>query len=102
AHPSLSLIASPFPLLAIRAAAQPDADQAIRVSLDSGETWLMLWRVGHDVVWRSLCEAEYRFAAALMQGRSLVHAMDLAGQIDQVAVLTDIVLSGGFTAATLP
>lgn len=102
AHPSLGLLVSPFPLPAIRAAARPDADPATRVSLDAGETWLMIWRAGDDVVWRALSEAEYRFAAALLQGRSLAHAAELAGHIDLVAVLTDIVLSGGFTAAILP
>jgi hypothetical protein len=101
AHPSLSLIASPFPLLAIRAAAQPGADPAARVSLGDGEAWLMVWRHGVDVVWRALTEGEYRFAAALLQGRSLAHAATLAGDLDYVAALGAIVLSGGFTAAGL-
>lgn len=102
AHPSLSLIASPFPLLAIRAAARPGADPATRVSLGEGEAWLMLWRQGIDVVWRELTEREYRFAAALVQGRSLAHAAALAGNLDHAAALAAIVLSGGFAAANLP
>lgn len=101
AHPSLGLVASPFPLLAIRVAAQPDADPAAGASLEPGEAWLMIWRQGVDVVWRELSECEYCFAMALLQGRSLAHAAALAGDLDYVAALRTIVLSGGFSAASL-
>jgi hypothetical protein len=95
AHPSLSLLRSCFPLLAIRALAR---DPGASVSLDEGGAILMVWRRGTSVETAALDEAAYQFVTAMSVGEPLaVAARDLPPE-RLAGILAQTVLSGAFAA----
>jgi hypothetical protein len=63
-HPSLTLLASPWPIDTIWYANQPDASEQA-VDLDAGQVRLQVWRAGDDVVFRRLAVGAYAFREAL-------------------------------------
>jgi len=76
--PSLTLLASPWPVDRIWRANQPGADTPAVVTLDSGGVRLEVRRVDSDVVFRSLPAGLFAFRAALAHGQSLERAAQLA------------------------
>jgi len=89
--PSVTLLASRWPVDAIWDANQAGVDPAPRVDLDAGGVWLEIRRRDGDVVRRALPRAVFAFRAALAEGRALEDAVegaldadpafDLAGEI---------------------
>ena len=80
--PSLTLLASPWPVDRIWRANQPEADAAATVDLGAGGMWLQVRRLGEDVVFRTLAPAVHAFRAVLAAGRSLEDAAEAALAID--------------------
>lgn len=72
--PSVSLLASPWPVDRIWRANQPGADTTAVVDLDAGGARLEVRRVGEDVVFRSLPPGVFTFRTALTLGRTLAQA----------------------------
>jgi len=89
--PSVTLLASRWPVDAIWDANQAGVDPAPTVDLDAGGAWLEIRRRDGDVVRRALPRAVFAFRAALAEGRALEDAVegaldadpafDLAGEI---------------------
>ena len=78
--PSLTLIASPWPVDAIWRANQPGGDGV--VDLDAGDVRVQVRRVGDDVVFHTLTPAAFAFRAALGDGRTLQEAAEQASDLD--------------------
>jgi hypothetical protein len=89
-HPSVTLLASAWPVDAIWRANQPDADEAT-VSLDAGEVHLQIWRAGDQAVFRRLSAAAFAFRAALARTRRLADAATAALDADPTADLAALV-----------
>lgn len=70
-HPSLSLLASPWPVDRIWTAHQGDDEAVAPVDVDAGGVRLEIRRRGDDVIVRRLDDPEYRFLCALAGGRPL-------------------------------
>lgn len=98
-HPSLHLLASPYPLPGIWSVAQPHDDPDARVDLAAGGVRLALFRhrVTDDVVWHVLDLPAFRFMECLGAGLSLGDACAVAGSFDLPGATTDLVLAGAFT-----
>src|SRR3989442_666340 len=89
--PSVTLLASRWPVDAMWDANQAGVDPAPTVDLDAGGVWLEIRRRDDDVVRRALPPAVFAFRAALAEGRALEDAVegaldadpafDLAGEI---------------------
>jgi hypothetical protein len=77
-HPSVSLLASPWPIDRIWRANQPDADPCLTTDLDAGGALLEVRRHGDDAVFRSLPPAVYAMRRALADGRDLGAAAEAA------------------------
>lgn len=77
-HPSVSLLASPYPVDHIWQANQPGADPNAIVDLDAGASHLMIYRRYGDAVWERLDPAPYAFRAALAGGEPLARAAGAA------------------------
>lgn len=75
-HPSASLIASPWPILAIWRANQPGGDES--VNLDAGGDRLLVIRRGHDVDLEPVSAAEFASLAALANRAPLSEALEAA------------------------
>jgi hypothetical protein len=90
-HPSVTLLRSPWPIERIWRANQPDAGTDATVDLDAGPTWLQVWRVDDDIVFRALAPAAFAFREALGRGRSLAEAADAALEIDEAVDLAALV-----------
>jgi hypothetical protein len=89
-HPSLTLLASPWPIDAVWRANQPEAgDQA--VDLDTGAVRLQIWRAGDDVVFRRLTVGAYAFREALRMSGALEGAAEAALAADPGLDLTGLV-----------
>jgi len=80
--PSVTLLASPWPVDGIWRANQPEADPEATVDLGTGGVWLEVRRLGDDVVFRALAPAAHAFRAALASGRSLEEATQAAFAIE--------------------
>ena len=80
--PSLSLLASPWPVDAIWRAQQPGADPTVLVNLDDGGACLSVRRSGDEAVMRRLEPAAHAFRHALGGGQSLEDAATAALAID--------------------
>jgi hypothetical protein len=101
--PSLTLLASRWPLDDIWRANQPDADPAITVDLAAGGVWLEVRRIDEDAIIRRLDPATHRFRRALQDGRTIEEAavvehdetFDLSGAVQ--ALFTEGLLTE-FTA----
>jgi hypothetical protein len=74
--PSVTLLASAWPIDRIWRANQPDANGA--VDLDAGAVRLEVRRVGDDVVYRALAPATFALRAALAAGQTLEDAVERA------------------------
>lgn len=74
--PSLSLIASRWPIDRMWRANQPDADPETRIALDQGRVWIEVRRLGDDVVFRTLEAGTFAFRAALLRKQPLEAAAD--------------------------
>jgi hypothetical protein len=88
--PSVTLLASPWPVDHVWRANQPGADPDATVDLGAGGTWLEVRRLGDDVVWRALPPAEHAFRAALAAAAALPLAADAALAIDAGFDLTRV------------
>jgi len=77
-HPSAGLLASPWPILAIWRANQPDCEGDGTIDLASGGIRLLVLRRGHDVELEALGDAEYRLLSALASGARLGAALEAA------------------------
>ncbi len=82
-HPSLTLLASAWPVDRIWRANQPDADPATVVDLDAGGARLAVWRQGEDVVFRALTPGTSAFLGELHDGRPLDAAAEAALALDR-------------------
>lgn len=76
-HPSLTLLASPWPIDSVWRVNQPGADDQT-VDLDTGGVRLQVWRTGDDVVFRRLTVGAYAFHEALLESRALEEAAETA------------------------
>lgn len=106
-HSSARLVTSPYPILDIWRANQPDADPERTVDLGSGGAALLIWRHDLDVVWRSLDPAETAFATALLDMKTLAQAARLAAEsgqrdFDAGGFCTELLASGLFIGHLLP
>ena len=95
------LIRSPYPVLDIWRANQPDADQNLTIDLGSGGISILVWRHDLDVVWRSLDPAETAFVAAILDMHTLARASQLAAEagprdFDAGAFCAELLASGLF------
>jgi hypothetical protein len=79
--PSLTLLASPWPIDRIWRAQQPGAGDDV-VDLHAGGVWLEVRRLGEDVVLRSLSPAAWTLRRALADGRCLADAVAAASGED--------------------
>jgi hypothetical protein len=77
-HPSITLLASPWPVDRIWRANQPGADPETLVDLDAGGVRLELRRRDDDVVFRALDRGAYALRRVLHEGRTLAAAADAA------------------------
>ena len=80
--PSVTLLASAWPIDRIWRANQPDAHPETVVSLASGGVWLEVRRVDDEVVFRALPPDVHAFRAALADGQTLGQAADAALAIE--------------------
>lgn len=83
-HPSLRLIASPYPVLRIWMSNQPTESCASEICLDDGAECVLLHRVGGRVEMALTTPAEYKWLAILLAGRSLGEAVEAAFSVDEV------------------
>lgn len=87
-HPSVTLLASPWPVDRIWHANQPGADPEATVDLEVGGVCVEVRRRGDDVVLRTIARADYAFRSALHEGRSLGEAAEAALAVDTTFDLT--------------
>ncbi|HSB42688.1 MAG TPA: DNA-binding domain-containing protein [Methylomirabilota bacterium] len=96
--PSLSLVASRWPIDRIWHANQPGADTGATVELGAGRAWLEVRRVGEVVGFRNLEAATFAFRRTLAEGRRLGEAVDQAvaadGNFDLAGALGALVREG--------
>jgi len=98
-HPAARLVSSPFPVLTIWNANQPEADAAQTIDLASGTERVLVLRTSEGVELRRLDTAEFAFLAALGAGRALASAIEAAnGTMDEAGAATE---GPGFDAATV-
>jgi hypothetical protein len=88
-HPSVTLLASPWPVDAIWRANQDGGDGA--VDLDGGGVRLGVWRRTDDVVLRALSPAAFAFRRGLAAGGGLAAAAEAALSVDAGADLAALV-----------
>ena len=90
-HPSVTLLASPWPVDALWRANQPGGDGV--VDLDAGAVDLQIWRRGDDVAFRALAPAATAFRRALADGGTLTvaarAALDAEPGADLAALLRE-------------
>jgi hypothetical protein len=103
-HPSLRLVRSRYPIVAIWRAAQPDSDPGLRVDLGQGGESLLILRVDDDVAFRPVSEPEACFLSALAEGRVVSQAAEEAGgQIAHFDRLIEALCeAGAFTDVVAP
>jgi hypothetical protein len=80
--PSVTLLASAWPVDRIWRANQPDADPEATVALASGASFLEVRRLGDAVIFRSLPPAVHAFRRALAEGLTLEQAAEAALTIE--------------------
>lgn len=95
-HPSVSLLASAWPIDRTWRANQPDADPTTRIDLDAGGVRLEVRRLADDVVFRVLDGPTFAFRHALVEGRALEDAASVALAVspdfDLAAAIQDLCL----------
>ena len=87
-HPSLRLLASPWPIERIWRANQADGDPNLAIDLDGGGVQLQIHRRGDRVMLKSLTDCEFAFVHALANGEPLADAADAALRLDLLFDLT--------------
>jgi hypothetical protein len=98
-HPSISLLSSPYPVDAIWRAVLAGDDAAMAaINLNEGATHLLVERRGCDVEVARLGEVQWKFAEALIDGRSLEVAMEAAADSHATAWLAEHLAAGHFTS----
>ncbi|CAJ92924.1 Putative DNA-binding domain-containing protein [Cupriavidus necator] len=90
-NPACRLLASPFPVLHIWQANQPDHADAIEIDADSGGDWLLVRRSGFVVEVQSLNVGEYAMLDALDGGAALEPAYQRALQAAPGFALADFI-----------
>lgn len=100
-HPSARLVSSPYPVLDIWRANQPDADPEPTIDLGCGGISMLIWRHDLDVVWRRLDPAEAAFVSAILDMHTLARASRLAAEagprdFDAGAFCAELLASGLF------
>ena len=88
-HPSVTLLASPWPVDALWRANQPGGDGV--VDLDLGAVELQIWRRNDDVVFRALPRPAFAFRRALADGGTLTTAAAAALGVEPGADLAALV-----------
>jgi hypothetical protein len=78
-HPSIGLLASPWPIERIWRENQATAEGDGPIDIGSGGVRLEVRRHGADVVYRQLAPATFAFRSALRRGETLERAFELAG-----------------------
>ena len=106
-HPSLRLLASPFPVARIWRANQPDADPAERIALDQGGQRLLLYRDSEgDTSWCPLSLGQFILLQALRDAVPLGRAWSLAladdPAFDGRRTLAGLLAAGVFTDLVFP
>lgn len=89
-HPSLTLLASPWPIDAIWRAHQPGAVETA-VDLDTGGVRLQIWRADDEAVFRGLLPDELAFREALVHSGRLDDGAEAALAADPDADLVALV-----------
>ena len=89
-HPSVTLLASPWPVDAIWRANQPGAED-VAVDVTAGGARLQVWRHADDVVFRALSPLAFAFRTALASTGMLEMAADAALALDPGADLSAVV-----------
>jgi hypothetical protein len=89
-HPSVTLLASAWPVDEIWRANQPGAEETT-VGLDPGDVRLQVWRARDEVVFRRLSAADFAFRVALARTRRLTDAATAALDADPTADLATLV-----------
>jgi len=87
--PSLSLLASPWPIDAIWHANQPEVDPDRTVDLDAGAVHLEIRRVDDNPAFRRLAPATFAFRRILLTGFPLSDALTAAHAEDHAFDVTD-------------
>jgi hypothetical protein len=104
--PSLSLLASPWPVDRIWRANQPEADPDAIVDLRAGGVRLEVRRVGDDVTFRGVDPGTFAFRRALLDGRRLTEAVERALAADRAfelpAALAGLLREGLLTGMAPP
>jgi hypothetical protein len=104
-HPSLSLVASPWPVDRIWRANQPGADRGETVDLRGGAVALEVRRDGDDAVFRALDPADHALRRALAAGapleRAAAAALGIDPGFDLAGALRDLLAGGLVTGFTL-
>jgi hypothetical protein len=103
-HPSLTLLASPWPVDRIWRANQPDAAPGTTVDLDAGGVHLEVRRDDDAVVLRVLDPGVFALRAAVRDGRTLGEAADDAlardPDLDLAAAIAALLHDGSVVALT--
>jgi hypothetical protein len=81
-HPSVRMLASKYPVLAIWKANQPDAQNEITVNLDQGSDRVLVSRPGSIVTMTPLTPGDYELLRAFAESKSLMAANDIAIDAD--------------------
>jgi Putative DNA-binding domain len=97
-HPSVSLLASPYPVDAIWRAVLARDDAALAaIDLSSGAVRLLVERGPHQVEVTRLDQARWTFAEPLFGGKPLSAALEAAGDPNAAGFLAEHLTTGRFT-----
>ena len=98
-HPSVGLVRADHPVDAIwRAVLAQDEAAMAAIDLGDGPVFLLVQRRNGDSEISRLAPAAWHLTASLCAGRPLQDAIEAAGDVDAVAVLTTHLINGVFTA----
>ncbi len=104
-HPALRLVASPYPIMQIWCANQPDMAIAEEIHLDDRSEHVQLRRTDGQIEMVLLAPAEYEWLALLSSGSNLAAAVDAAfsrqDDFDLASCLQRHLAQGSFIAFTL-
>ena len=104
-HPSMHAMMSPFPVLDIWAANQPDQDGTAAIDLNAGPACMLIVRPGPDVLVQAVTDGTFALVLALQCGQTLGTAWDAAKAVQAdfslVQALGALLSIGLFTKVTL-
>lgn len=104
-HPAARLVASPFPVLTIWSANQPDTGDTGTIDLRSGGERVLVLRTAGEVELRRLDDPEFMFLKLIADGATLAVAADAAvnaGAFDLGATLRRYAAAGLLIDFSLP